>query len=64
METLIFLTIKDLQKLLGIRYDSAHKLHLAARDALGKKSKYITIREYCKMEDMNFDEVWQFLRGE
>jgi hypothetical protein len=60
----IFLTITDIQNLLSVHYDTAVKLHVAARDALKKKTKYITIREFCKSEDMDFEEVWRFLRGD
>ena len=60
----IFLSIKDLQRLLGSEnYNTANKLHLSVRDALGKKSKYITIKEYCEHEELDFDYVWEFLRG-
>jgi hypothetical protein len=65
MEGGIFLTIKDLQRLLGCdNYKSAARQHLALRDALRKKSKYISIREYCAYEGIDFEYVWTFLRPE
>jgi hypothetical protein len=64
MEGGIFLTIKDLQLLLGCdSYNTANKLHIALRDALGKKSKYISIQEYCKYEGLEFQYIWDFLRA-
>ncbi len=62
MEGGIFLTIKDLQNLLGCdSYTTANKEHLAIRDALGK-TKNITIKEYCDYEELDFDYVWGYLR--
>lgn len=64
MEGGIFLTVKDLQRLLGCdHYNTANRQHLAIRDALGKKSRYITIKEYCDYEELDFEYVWVFLRG-
>jgi hypothetical protein len=64
MEGGIFLSIKDLQQLLGCQsYKTANTLHLAIRDALKKKTKHITIKEYCKYEDLDFSYIWEFLRG-
>lgn len=60
----IFLTIKDVQTLLGTdNYNTANSLHLSVRDALGKKSKYITIKEYCDYEGLDFNYIWEVLRG-
>jgi hypothetical protein len=60
----IFLNIKDVQILLGFEnYDSARKHLKAIRDALNKKSKYISIKEYCEHEELDFNYVWEFLRG-
>lgn len=64
MEGGIFLSIKDLQRLLGCEnYNTANRLHLQIRDSLGKKSKYVTVKEYCQYENLDFDYVWEFLRG-
>jgi hypothetical protein len=64
MEGSIFLSIKDLQRLLGSEnYNTANKLHLSVRDALCKKSKYITIKEYCEYEGLEFNYIWEVLRG-
>lgn len=64
MEGGIFLTIKDLMKLIGSdSYTSVGKEHMAIRDALEKRSKKITIKEYCEYEEIDFNYVWEFLRG-
>lgn len=64
MEGGIFLTIKDLQRLLGSEnYNSACRIHVGIRDALGKKSKYLTIKEYCEYEGLEYEYIWNFLRG-
>ncbi|MBK6834039.1 MAG: hypothetical protein IPG89_07115 [Bacteroidetes bacterium] len=64
MEGHIFLSVKDLQKLLGSEsYKTAHRLHLSLREALGRKSKYILIKEYCAYEGFEFAYIWEVLRG-
>jgi len=62
MEGGIFLTIKDLQKLIGSdSYRSAARQHQGLRDVLEKK--LITIKEYCEYEKLEFEYVWSFLRA-
>ncbi|MDP1801197.1 MAG: hypothetical protein Q8L81_07595 [Bacteroidota bacterium] len=64
MEGGIFLTIKDLMKLIGSdSYKSAAREHLAIRDAMKKKVKKITIKEYCEFEMLDFAYVWGYLRN-
>jgi len=64
MEGGIFITTKDIQRLLGAEhYNTANRILLAVKDALKKKSKHITIKEYCKYEELEFDYIWDFLRG-
>jgi hypothetical protein len=64
MLTGIFITTQDVQKLLGCEsYKTANTLLNAVRDALNKKSKYLSIKEFCKYEDLDFDYVWNILRG-
>ncbi len=63
MESGIFLTIKDIQILFGTQtYNAANKKHLRLRKELGKTDKYITIKEYCDHEEIDFDYVWSYLR--
>jgi hypothetical protein len=59
----IFITVRDIQQLLGCEsYKTANNHHIAVRDALKKKTKYLTIKEFCKYEDLDFDYIWQVLR--
>ncbi len=65
MEGGIFLTVKDLQLLMGLdNYNSANRIHIAIRDAIGKKRSLITIKQYCEFEELEFEYVWNYLRGE
>ena len=64
----IFLTIYDYMKLIGTNsYSTAAKELLTVRTEYiqGKKrtKKRITIQEYCKQEGLDFEYVWEFLRG-
>lgn len=60
----IYINGNDVQRLLGCeRYATAHKYLTAVKDALGKKSKYITIKEFCEYEELEFDYVWKLLRN-
>ena len=65
MEGGIFLSIKDLMRLIGSdSYSSTAKEHVAIRDALSKKKRAkLTIKEYCDYEELDFNYVWDFLRG-
>ena len=64
MEDGIFLTVKDLKRLLGCKdYETARKVHQGVRDSLKRKSKYVTVKEYCESEDLDFDYVWNYLRA-
>ena len=71
----IFLSVKDLMRLKGSEnYRSAAREHSDIRATLAKLVKkrnrrswikrHLTIKEYCRMEDLDFKEVWEFLRGE
>lgn len=61
MEGGIFLSIKDLQKLLGSNsYRTVARQHQALRDILNKL--HITVKEYCEYEKLDFEYVWNFLR--
>lgn len=79
MEKGIFLSIKDLMLLNGTNnYNSAQREHAALRSALeidnpkvekrlAGRLRYtkrrITIREYCDYMQLDFEEIWKFLRG-
>jgi hypothetical protein len=63
MEGGIFISVKDIQVLLGCkRYNTALEYHLTVRDALGKSKKRITIKEFCEYEQLEFDYIWKVLR--
>ncbi len=62
----IFLTIRDLMKLTGSEsYNSSGNQHRAIRDCLsiGKNKRNLTIYEFCKYEQIDFEYVWKYLRG-
>jgi hypothetical protein len=63
MDERIFLSIQELSRLLGWTYKAAAKEHLAIRDSLNKKDRRLTIKEYCDYEKIDFDYVWEYLRG-
>jgi hypothetical protein len=66
MEGGIFLTTKDMMRLLGCEhYNTANRLLLQLRDSIKKRkgAKYITIKEYCEYEELDFTYIWEFLRG-
>jgi hypothetical protein len=59
----IFITAKDVQKLMGCeRYATAFNYLRVVKDALGKKSKYLTIKEFCDFDELDFEYVWKILR--
>ena len=74
----IFLSVKDLMRLNGTdNYNSAQREHSTIRAAMHKEDKTmkrrlgrrkhtkrrLTIREYCDYMQLEFSEIWQFLRG-
>ena len=64
MDTGIFLTIKDLMKLLGSNsYSSCASQHKVIRDSIATGKKKLTVKEYCDYEKTEFDVVWKFIRG-
>lgn len=64
MDAGIFLTIKDLMKLLGSNsYSSCAYQHKIIRDSIATGKKKLTVKEYCDYERIEFDVVWKFIRG-
>lgn len=58
----IFITPKEIQNLTGLTINASQKEHKAVRDALGKKkSKRLTVKEYCVYYELDFNEVVSFL---
>ena len=62
MDKRIFLTVQDLMFLLGCSYRHAWENHKTIRVAKKRKSKLLTIKEYCDFEGFEFDEIWKALR--
>ena len=59
----IFLSVKELMILTGrdltseSQYESARKEHQTIRDSLASKKKKLTVKEYCKYEKINLNEI-------
>lgn len=47
----------DIQHITGMHPRRAQQEHRRIRDVLGKKSKKLTVREYCQAEDLNLEEI-------
>lgn len=63
MDKGIFLTTKDLMRLIGTDNEaSAGRMHRAIRDAIAKDKRKLTVKEYCQYERLDFKEIWSFLR--
>ncbi len=61
----MFLSIKDLQKLMGTAwYNSAQKRHKAIREAIRPGKKDLTIREYCEYTGASHRQTHKMLRSE
>jgi hypothetical protein len=67
----IFISVKDLMLLHSSdQYESMRRHHKAVRDALtsktnksaGKIKPYLTVAEYCRYADLNYEEVCAFLK--
>lgn len=44
-------------------YNTANRILLSVRDAVGVRSKYLTIKQYCNYEGLDFTEIWCILRS-
>lgn len=53
----ILITPKDIEVITGYTNRVARREHLFVRDALGKKSKRLTVREYCDFYELDYNEV-------
>lgn len=59
----IFITVKDVQKLLGCdRYNTAQSYLQTVKEATKKRSRHITIKEFCEHEELDFDYIWRIIR--
>jgi len=59
----IFITPKEIQQLSGISHNRAQREHQTIRDALGKTSNRLTVREYCQYHQLNLDEVIDYINS-
>jgi len=58
----ILITPKEIQSLTGLTLNASQKEHKSVRDALGKKkSKRLTVKEYCEYFELNWNEVVSYL---
>ena len=58
----ILLTARDIQLITGIEnVRSAQREHQTIRDSIGKKSKRLTIQEYCDYWEFDLEEIVNFL---
>ena len=61
----IYMTVEDLQKLMGIEnIKTVYRHHKNIREAIKPGKPSLTIREYCEYADEDFGEIYEALRGE
>lgn len=53
----LLITAKDIEIITGHNISYATKEHQAVRDALGKKTKKLTVKEYCDYCELDYQEV-------
>lgn len=59
----MLITVRDIELITGTNNTAvARREHLTIRDALGKKSKRLTIKEYCDYWEIDFQETFDFLK--
>lgn len=58
----IFITPHDILAITGAsNLNYAQQEHRQVRDALGKKSKRLSIKDYCDYWELDYDEIVNFL---
>jgi len=58
----IYITVKELMLITGkTNYKSAHREHIAIRDAIAAKKRKLTIKEYCQYEGVEEKEITEVL---
>jgi hypothetical protein len=58
-----YLSIADLKLLLGTENDStAYKRYRAICEAIRPGKRSLTIQEFCRFEEHDFEEIWGILR--
>jgi hypothetical protein len=59
----IFITVRDVEILLGCeRYNTAQTYLKTAKDANKIKRRYMTIKEFCIYEELDFEYIWRIIR--
>ena len=53
----LFITPKDIRLIRGCTLDKASREHLAVREALQVKKGCLTVRQYCKYNDLDLEDV-------
>ncbi len=59
----IFITPKEIQQLSGISHNRAQREHQSIREALGRTTGRLTVREYCDYHKLNVDEVIDYINS-
>ena len=58
----IFITSYDIMIITGVdNLNSAQREHRQVRDTLGKKSKRLSIKDYCDYWELDYDDIVNFL---
>jgi hypothetical protein len=58
----ILITARDIMLITGtMNEDTATREHRTIRDSLGKVNKRLTVQEYCRYWDLNFEDIVEFL---
>jgi hypothetical protein len=57
----IFITPKDIEIITGLSNNRALRQHQSVRDALGKTGKKLTVKEYCDYNQLNYEEIIQYI---
>jgi len=57
----LLISTKEVQAITGFTFKVAQREHKTVRDALGKKSKRLSVKEYCDYFELDFQEVVSLL---
>ncbi|CAG5082796.1 hypothetical protein SAMN05216474_2145 [Lishizhenia tianjinensis] len=55
------ISTKDIQIITGYSIEVCRRDHRTVRDALGKKSKMLTVKEYCDYYELDYSEIVSYL---
>jgi hypothetical protein len=59
----LLITAKEVQRITGFTLKVAQREHRCVRDSLGKKSKRLTVKEYCNYFELDYQEIVIFLNS-